>query len=79
MSTPRRTDREVAIDYASIDSTDRLAQSAGLGVDTLEIVVRIARRDEPRINSGLHLIDWFGICDEDDDFDSFYGADYPWD
>lgn len=43
----------------------------------LHMVVR-CREDEPRINCGVHLIDYMNICDEDDDMDSFYGPDYPW-
>lgn len=38
--------------------------------------VKKAREEEPRINCGLHLVDWMNICDEDDTFDSFYGEDY---
>ena len=38
--------------------------------------VEVAREYEPRINSGIHYIDWINICDDDDDFDSFYGEDY---
>lgn len=41
----------------------------------LRVIAR-ARQDEPRINCGLHVMDWENICDDDDDFDSFYGTDY---
>ncbi len=45
-------------------------------MDLLSRLVRQAQRFEPRINCGLHVVDWLNICDEDDDFDSFYGSDY---
>ncbi len=38
--------------------------------------VRLAMKEEPRISCGLHIVDWMLICDEEDDFDSFYGPNY---
>lgn len=38
--------------------------------------LRAARRMDSRVNRGAHLINWMMICDEDDDFESFYGPNY---
>ncbi len=42
----------------------------------MELMVHKIREAEPRINSGIHLVDYMSICDDDDDMDSFYGPDY---
>lgn len=53
-----------------------------MGIDQTEFlywgikIVGIARKEEPRINRGTHLVDWMNICDDDDNFNSFYGSDY---
>ena len=58
--------QEMDIPYPSDERLEKLMLS----------MVRYCRRDEPRIDSGLHLIDYSNICDEDDNMDTFYGPDY---
>lgn len=47
-----------------------------LGFRVIVHGVSVARRDEPRISTGEHFVDWSMICDDDDTIESFYGADY---
>lgn len=70
----RISDVEIAKEYLRLK---------GVNEDTIETeyallipFVQSARREEPRINCGGHLLDYTMICDEDDTFDSFYGKDY---
>ena len=71
----RKTDEQVLDEYFQEMEIDK----SKIPAEILQIwigFVSKARRDEPRINSGCHYIDWCNICDDDDDFDSFYGPDY---
>ncbi len=68
----RKTDEQILQEYFHLMKIN----------DSLDIrefwlkMVAAARSEEPRINSGVHYCDWCNICDDDDDFDSFYGDDY---
>lgn len=70
----RRTDEELAKEYLLLYGIKPEVVDQHLWL-ILPFVQR-AREDEPRINCVAHLVDWTMICDEDDDFDSFYGPDY---
>lgn len=72
----RKTDEEVLREYMA--EMEHPWPTQQWVVDVLLGMVKRCREDEPRINSGVHLIDYTMICDEDDDMDSFYGPDYPW-
>ena len=72
-----KTDEEVYKDYCELMGHDYPKDSKILKI--LLNWVSLIRKDEPRINSGVHLIDYTMICDNDDDMDSFYGSDYRWD
>lgn len=67
-----KTDEEILKEYLKLTDSDFPPEiySYFLGL------INRTRKEEPRINSGAHLYDYFGICDEDDDMDSFYGLDY---
>jgi hypothetical protein len=69
----RKSDEEVLREYYA-----EMEQPICMPFQVLVRWVKKIREHEPRINSGVHLIDYCGICDEDDDMDSFYGPDYPW-
>ena len=68
-----RTDEEVLDDYY------RILRETPADAWTREVMLRVVkafREQEPRINSGAHLLDYMNICDEDDTVESFYGSDY---
>lgn len=73
----RKTDIEICRDYHKL-------MNYSVGFDDhpqwlqqlLENQVKRAREFEPRINCAEHYADYLNICDEDDDFDSFYGENY---
>lgn len=71
----RLTDEQVLEDYAKEMEID-LPSPGNPWRDFMLSIVKIAREKEPRINSGAHLCDWVTICDDDDDFASYYGEDY---
>lgn len=71
----RKTDEQIAREYCDLMEID-LANTPDWYFSWLVRIIGQARKAEPRINSGVHIVDWIGICDEDDDFDSFYGPDY---
>ena len=71
----RKTDEQIAHEYCDLMEID-LSRMSDWYFSWLAGIVGQARMGEPRINSGVHFYDWTMICDEDDDFDSFYGPDY---
>lgn len=74
MATPRKTDQEILKEY--LEEMER-PYPTDKGVEEILLAfVRRIREDEPRINSGIHLVDYTMICDEDDTMDTFYGPDY---
>jgi hypothetical protein len=71
----RKTDEEILVEYLQLKGIGKSGTEEPFKGFYLRCIAR-AREDEPRINSGIHLLDWEYISDEDDDFDSFYGKDY---
>lgn len=71
----RLTDEEVFREYAALMSISLDKMPSGV-FQALVSFVKIARKDEPRINSGVHYHDYTMICDNDDGMDSFYGPNY---
>lgn len=70
----RKTNQEILSEFLIANN-----QSYPLNKEDEEFwisLIQKCREDEPRINSGLHLLDFCNICDDDDDMDSFYGEDY---
>ena len=70
-----KADEQIAEEYCNLMEID-LSRCPRWYFGHLVAIIKLARKEEPRINSGVHLYDWTMICDEDDDFDSFYGPDY---
>lgn len=68
----RKTDEQVLDEYIKEMGFDILENNKKL---LLPFVKRL-REDEPRINSGWHLVCYCEMCDDDDTMDSFYGADF---
>ncbi len=73
----RKTDKEIFDEWCKHMGYDNKSWPAYLHKFYL-MCIKKAREWEPRINHGLHFADYLNICDDDDDFDSFYGKDYPW-
>jgi hypothetical protein len=69
---PRKSDEEVWLEYMKAMGHNPNAIALELRPVVIGMVTS-CRRDEPRINSGLHLCDYINICDDDDTFESFYG------
>ena len=69
----RKTDEQIYDEYVGLMELKNVPDFIRLwGIKC----IALARQEEPRINAGTHFIDWINICDDDDDFDSFYGKDY---
>jgi len=68
----RKTDEEILEEYASkmnlvvVEDTRRI----------LLRVVRKARKDEPKINSGRNIIDWMDMHEDAASMEECYGQDY---
>lgn len=69
-----KSDEEILKEYYEI--MEKPLPTEKWQVELLIQFVNMIRKDEPRINSGYHLLDYTMICDENDDMDSFYGKDY---
>lgn len=69
----RKSDEEILREWLDIEGSPY--PTGDVKESMLRMVAQI-RKHEPRINSGLHLMDFLNICDDDDDMDSFYGEDY---
>lgn len=74
--TMRKTDEEILQEYFELMCADQVGNIPEEVYKHWLNIVSAARSEEPRINSGSHYIDWINICDDDDDFDTFYGDDY---
>lgn len=71
----RKDDQQILDEYLLICQIDKQKMPQYL-IDFFLRDIRRARELEPRINDGYHYYDLGNICDEDDNFDSFYGKDY---
>lgn len=69
------SDQEVFLEYAELLKLPVKEMSTDL-FQSCVFLVKLARKDEPRINSGIHYHDYSMICDTDDTMDSFYGSNY---
>ncbi len=70
----RKSDEEVLREYMAMQGL-RWPDSPEL-VACMTDLIRACRASEPRINCGVHLMDYCLICDDDDTMDSFYGPHY---
>lgn len=72
--TARKTDQEVLKEY--LEEMERPYPTDKGAEEILLIFVRRIREDEPRINSGVHLVDYTMLCRDHHTMDNFYGPDY---
>ena len=67
----RKTTKEILEEYCR-----EMGQPYPAAIEDIMIsVVARCREDEPRLNSGVNLIDYMSISDEDDVMDSVYGPE----
>jgi hypothetical protein len=71
----RKTDEVVLEEYLDlIDAKKEMIPP--VIYESMIRMVQKCRDDEPRINHGVHLYDYIGICDADDTMNTFYGSHY---
>ena len=69
----RKTDEEILEEYASEMELGVVGDPCrGLILQ----MIAMARKDEPQINSGVHLIDWLNMHEDDTSMEEYYGQDY---
>lgn len=71
--TERKTDKEILDEYCK---EMELPPLNDVFEKIMLSLVKRCRKDEPRLNSGIHLIDYCNMLDDDAKMDDFYGPDY---